>query len=88
MITPELRKQREEEEKLKEIVRTGIDMRMSGQIDKARAKVYWQTHLPDVPLEVLAEVLAYHLPTVQGIEHALMKKLLSTKKPRTSGALL
>lgn len=80
MITPELRKQREEEEQLKEIVRQGIDMRMSGQIDRHRAKSYWLAHLPNLPPDVVAEVLAYHLPTIQGIEHALMKKLLSTTK--------
>ncbi len=55
-------------------------MRMSGQIDKTRAKAYWLAHLPNLPPEVVAEVLAYHLPTIQGIEHALMKKLLSTAK--------
>lgn len=60
-------------------MRKGIDLRMSGQIDRERAKRYWLGHLPSLPLEVVAEVLAYHLPTTQHIEHALMKDLLSRR---------
>lgn len=77
MITPELRKKREKEDALKEIVRNGINMQMSGAISCSEAKRYWLGHLPNLPLEVVAEVLAFHLPTTQKIEHALMKSLLN-----------
>jgi hypothetical protein len=77
MITPELRKQREEEDALKEVVRKGISMQMSGAISRSEAKRYWLGHLPKLPLEVVAEVLAFHLPTTQKIEYALMISLLS-----------
>lgn len=80
MITPEQRKQREEEQAHKDIVRKGIEMQMRGGIDRPRAKLYWQTHLPNLPAEIVAEVLAYHLPTTQEIEHALMKELLISKR--------
>ena len=55
-------------------------MQMRGGIDRPRAKLYWQTHLPNLPAEIVAEVLAYHLPTTQEIEHALMKDLLISKR--------
>lgn len=58
----------------------GIDMQMRGSIDRPRAKLYWQSHLPNLPAEIVAEVLACHLPTTQEIEHALMKELLIGKR--------
>ena len=58
-------------------------MQMSGAISRSEAKRYWLGHLPNLPLEVVAEVLAYHLPTTQYIEHALMKALLS-RHPKAS----
>lgn len=79
MITPELRKQREEVQAQMDIVRKGIDMQMRGAISPAEAKRYWIGHLPNLPIEVVAEALAYSLPTIHKIEHALMKELLSTQ---------
>jgi len=76
MTTPVLK----EQEALQEIVRKGIDMQLNGAISSAEAKRYWLGHLPNLPAETVAEVLAQHLPTIQGIEHALMKKLLSNSK--------
>lgn len=61
-------------------MRKGIDLRMSGQIDRERAKRYWLGHLPNLPLEVVADVLATHLPTIQQIEHSLMKELLKQRR--------
>lgn len=55
-------------------------MQLNGAISSSEAKRYWLSQLPNLPAETVAEVLAYHLPTIQGIEHALMKKLLSTTK--------
>jgi hypothetical protein len=84
MITPEQRKKIEEEEALKDIVRNGIKMQMSGAISRSEALRYWRGHLANLPIEAVAEVLAFHLPTTQSIEHTLMKELLShhTKAPQ------
>lgn len=80
MNTPEDRRKFEEEEALKEIVRKGIDMRMAGAISRAEAKRYWLGHLPNLPTEVVAEVLAYHLQTTEHLQLELLKDLLRRPK--------
>lgn len=55
-------------------------MQMAGAISRTEAKRYWLGHLPNLSAEAVAEALAYHLPTTQGIEHALMKNLLGNAK--------
>ncbi|BFN28460.1 hypothetical protein [Pseudomonas sp. SCT] len=80
MITPELRKQREEKQSQMDIVRKGIDMQLSGAVSRAEAARYWAGHLASLPVEVVAQALANHLPTTQQIEHALMKELLLSKR--------
>ncbi|XXF10894.1 hypothetical protein J3Q00_11330 [Pseudomonas sp. D2-3] len=82
MITPELKAQRDAEEALREVVRSGIDQQLNGLVSRNEARRYWLAHLESVPLDTLAEVLATHLPTTQTIEHQLMKDLLRQKPAR------
>lgn len=54
-------------------------MRLNGAWSVHESTRYWLGHLPNLPIEIVAEVLAYHLPTTQRIEHALMKDLLKRR---------
>lgn len=62
-------------------MRKGLDMRMRGSISIHEAKRYWLGHLPNLPVEIIAEVLACHLQTTEHIELSLLKELL--RRPRS-----
>lgn len=82
MATQEPKTQRDAKDAHEDVVRNGIDQQLNGAVSPNEAKRYWLAHLEAIPHEILADVLAYHLPTKQSIEHNLMKALLRTPQAR------